>query len=109
MGRRRRVKERRRSQRLPLAIPIFTRGVDDRDKEFVEFTSTLNISAGGALLAMRRYLPPSSSVFLEIPAPPLPRVSVSPQFVRTLQANVVRVTFAYPSYLWALRFNRPLE
>lgn len=109
MQRRRRLKERRRSQRLPLAIPIFAKGADDRGQDFLEFTSTLNISATGALVAMRRYLPPSSKVLLEIPAAPLPRVSVPPQFVRTLQANLVRVIFAHPSYLWALRFHQPLQ
>ena len=105
----RRVKERRRSQRLPLAIPVFARGVDDQGKEFLEFTTTLNISASGALLAMRRLLPPRSEVLLEIPAAPLPRIAMAPQFVRSLQAHVVRVTFSDPSYLWALKFNQPLQ
>ena len=108
-GRKHRTKERRGSQRLPLAIPIFARGVDDRGKEFLEFTTTLNVSATGVLLAMRRSLPPDSKILLEIPAAPLPKVASAPEFVRTLQAQVVRVTPSQPSYLWALQFNQPLQ
>ena len=103
------VKERRRSQRLPLAIPVFARGVDDHGKEFLEFTTTLNISASGVLLAMRRSPPPSADVLLEIPAAPLPKIAVAPHFVRSLQAHVVRVTFSDPSYLWALKFDQSLQ
>ncbi len=108
-GRKRSTKERRSSQRLPLAIPIFARGVDDRGKEFLEFTTTLNVSATGVLLAMRRSLPPDSNILLEIPAAPLPKVASPLEFVRTLQAHVVRVTSSQPSYLWALQFNQPLQ
>ncbi len=103
------VKERRRWQRLAFAIPIFARGVDDTGKEFLEFTTTLNVSAGGALLVMRRPAALDSKVLLEIPAAPLPRVATTPELVRTLQARVVRVTSSQPSYLWALRFNQPLQ
>lgn len=103
------IKERRRSQRLAFAIPIFARGVDDAGKEFLEFTTTLNVSAGGALLVMRRGVALDSRILLEIPAAPLPRVATTPDIVRTLQARVVRVTFSQPSYLWALRFNQPLQ
>lgn len=105
----RRRKERRRSERLPLAVPVFARGEDDQGKEFVEFTTTLNISSGGALLAMRRYLTPSSFVTLEIPAAPLPRLSNRPKVVRTAHAQVVRVIASQPSYLWALSFKPPLS
>jgi hypothetical protein len=107
-GRKGGTKERRRSQRLPLAIPIFVRGVDERGKEFLEFTTTLNISSSGALLVMRRSLPLASKILLEIPAAPLPKVAAAPQFVRNLQAHIVRVTFSKPSYVWALQLAQPL-
>ncbi len=104
----RRSKERRRSQRLPLAVPIFARGLDDKGKEFLEFTTTLNISADGVLVAMRRYLPPDTSITLEIPAAPLPKLSSRPKLVRAIQAHVIRVTRSEPSYLWALNFSSPI-
>ena len=108
MERRRRRKERRRSERVPLAIPIFARGLDDQGKEFLEFTTTLNISSGGALVAMRRALEPGRSITLEIPAAPLPRLSDRPKLIRTLHAHILRVTPSDPSYLWALSFDAPL-
>lgn len=108
MEKRRRGKERRISQRLPLGVPIFARGLDDRGKEFLEFTTTLNVSASGALLAMRRYLAPDSTITLEIPAAPLPRLAAQPRVMRTVEAQVVRITRSEPSYLCALSFNRPI-
>ena len=107
--RKRGTKERRLSQRLPLAIPIFVRGVDEYGKEFLEFTTTLNISGSGVLLAMRRSLPGASKILLEIPAAPLPKVATAPQFVRNLPAHIVRVTFSEPAYVWALQLAQPLQ
>jgi len=107
--RKRGTKERRLSPRLPLAIPIFVRGVDEHGKEFLEFTTTLNISGSGVLLAMRRSLPLDSKILLEIPAAPLPKVAAAPQFVRNLKAHIVRVTFSEPSYVWALQLAQPLQ
>ncbi|HEV2175724.1 MAG TPA: PilZ domain-containing protein [Terriglobia bacterium] len=106
---RRPLRERRHWQRLPLPVPIFARGVDENGKEFLEFTTTLNISAGGVLLAMRRPLSPDARVFLEIPAAPLPRVAIRPQFARSLQARILRVTPSEPAYIWALRFETPIN
>jgi len=103
------IKERRQSQRIPLAIPIFVRGVDGRGKEFLEFTTTLNISGRGVLLVMRRSLPLASEILLEIPAAPLPKVAAAPQLVRNLRAHIVRVTFSEPSYVWALQLAQPLQ
>jgi hypothetical protein len=87
-------------------VPIFARGVDDHGKEFLEFTSTLNLGAGGALLAMRRPIAPAAEILLEIPAAPLPRISQVPEFIRRLPARVLRVTPSESAYLWALRFRR---
>ncbi len=108
-SRTRKARERRLSQRIPFAVPVFAKGVDDRGKEFLEFTTTLNISLGGALIAMRRYQPVSSKITLEIPAAPLPRLSAAPAVVRTMQANVIRVTPSEPSFMWALQFIEPLQ
>jgi hypothetical protein len=97
--------ERRQWQRLPLAVPVFARGLDGRGRKFLEFTATLNIGAGGALVAMRHYVPPLSEVLLEIPAAPLPRLSTDPESIRRLPAEVLRVGPARPPYLWAVRFR----
>lgn len=89
-------------------MPVFAKGIDERGKEFLEFTTTLNISLGGALIAMRRYQPVPSKITLEIPAAPLPRLATPPKIVRTVQANVIRVTPSEPSFMWALQFIEPL-
>ena len=104
-----RLKERRIAARIPLAVPVFARGTDDRGKEFLEFTTTLNVSSTGALLPMRRLLPIASKIVLEIPSAPLPKLTKPPTFVRTVGAEVVRVTASEPSFLLALKFVQPIE
>ncbi len=100
--------ERRKHQRLPLSIPVFVRGIDQDGKEFLEFATALNISAGGILLATRRSLPKSANLSLEIPVAPLPPNTVSPQSVRSLKAKLVRVTHGERCHLLGLRFSKPL-
>jgi len=100
--------ERRQWERLPLAIPVFVCGTDDRGKQFREFTTAMNISAGGALLATRRYLPVSSQISLEIPTAPLPRAGIGSDYVQSLQARLVTVTHSEQCYLCGLKFSRPL-
>jgi hypothetical protein len=65
-----RAQERRRWRRLPLAIPVFVRGVDYHGNKFQEFCALLNVSGGGALLATRISLRPGTMVSVEIPIPP---------------------------------------
>ncbi len=48
--------ERRHWARLSLAIPVFVRGINGQGREFLEFSTLLNESAGGVLLAMRKPL-----------------------------------------------------
>jgi len=101
-------RERRRWARLPLAIPVFVRGRDDRDKEFLEFATALNISAGGALVAVRRSLPPSAQVLLEVPSAPLAAAAVLPKAARVLRAKALWATHAEGYHLIGLKFARPL-
>lgn len=100
--------ERRKWARLPLAIPVFVRGRDDRGKEFLEFATALNVSAAGALVAVRRLLPPSAQLLLEIPSAPLAATAKLPKASRTLRAKCVRVTHADGYHLVGLKFSRPL-
>jgi len=100
--------ERRKWMRLPLAIPVFVRSRDDKGKEFLEFATALNVSAGGALVAVRRSLPQSSQVLLEIPSAPLAAAAALPRASRTLRARAVRVTHAEGYHLLGLKFSRPL-
>lgn len=98
--------DQRRWQRIPLAIPVFVRGVDGEGREFLEFATALNISAGGALVAMRRQLPRCTKLSLEIPVAPVP--IVMPKTVRRLRARLVRVNMHDGYQLWGLKFAATL-
>ena len=106
--RRKPEKERRKWTRLPLAIPIFVRSRDEKGKEFLEFATALNVSAGGALVAVRRSLPPTAQVLLEIPSAPLAATAALPKAARTLRARTLRISHAEGYHLLGLKFSRPL-
>jgi len=108
VAQRRSFVERRKNERVPLAVPVFVRGKDSEHKEFLEFSTALNVSAGGALLATRRFLPPFSAIVLEVPSAPLPRTKVLPRAVRRLRARIMRVTVVDGYQLWGLKFNNSL-
>ena len=98
--------ERRKWARLPLAIPVFVRSRDEKGKEFLEFATSLNVSAGGMLVAIRRTLPPIAQIRLEIPSAPV--AAMAPRAARTLNAKTLRTTPADGYYLLGLKFIRPL-
>src|SRR5690348_11908390 len=100
--------ERRKWPRLALAIPVFVRSRDEKGKEFLEFATALNVSAGGALVAVRRSLPLSAQVLLEIPSAPLATTNSFPRASRTMRAKTVRITHAEGYHLIGLKFSRPL-
>ena len=94
--------------RLPLAIPVFARGKDERGKEFTEFTTALNVSAGGLLLVVRHYLPEDSQVSVEIPSAPVPPQTAGGEIIRTLPGKVVRVKNSDRFFLLGVEFAHPL-
>jgi len=100
--------ERRRWPRLPLAIPVFVRSRAEADKEFLEFATALNVSAGGMLVAVRRSIPASAQVLLEIPSAPLAALADLPRVARNLRAKVLRMQHGEGYNLVGLKFSRPL-
>jgi c-di-GMP-binding flagellar brake protein YcgR len=100
--------ERRRWPRLPLAIPVFVRSHTEVDKEFLEFATALNVSAGGMLVAVRRSIPSAAQVSLEIPSAPLAALADLPSVTRNLRAKVLRMEHGEGYNLVALKFSRPL-
>jgi c-di-GMP-binding flagellar brake protein YcgR len=100
--------ERRQWPRLPLAIPVFVRSRPDSDKEFLEFATALNVSAGGMLVAVRRSIPSAAQVSLEIPSAPLAALAALPAVTRNLRAKVLRMQHGEGYKLVGLKFSRPL-
>jgi hypothetical protein len=95
--------------RLSLAIPVFVRGINGQDREFVELCTLLNESAGGALLAIRRPLRRGSRVSLEMPSPPALRNVKFRRTIRKFRARVVRMKPVDGWILCGLQFARPLK
>ena len=100
--------ERRKWTRLPLAIPVFVHSSAGKGKEFLEFATSLNVSAGGMLVAIRRALPAISQLRIEIPSAPVASLALLPRDTRTLRAKTLRTTPAAGYYLLGLKFLRPL-
>jgi PilZ domain len=108
LNRRKPETERRKWPRLPLAIPIFIRNSDENGKEFLEFATALNVSAGGVLVAVRRSLPLSSPVSLEIPSAPLGSGASLPKVARNFQARAIWGEHADGYQLVGLKFAQSL-
>jgi len=101
--------ERRRSERLPLGIPVFVRGFDERKQPFVEFATAWNVSSHGALVATKRYLALTKPISLDLPVGPLPPKTTGPPHVQSLSATPVCVTQSEQFYLTGLEFSKPLK
>jgi len=101
--------ERREWVRLPLAIPVFVRSRDSEGKEFLEFATAVNISAGGALIAVHRPLRPPAQVLLEVPSAPLAAAVPPAKNNKNLRAKIMRVTHGDGYHLVGLKFTHPLQ
>jgi hypothetical protein len=99
--------ERRGWDRLPISIPFFVRGTKTSGEEFLEFATALNLSAGGVLLATRRYLDPGTQISLEVPVALVNKAQL-PRSVSLLHATVLRCTPDRQYFLLGLRFDEPL-
>jgi len=99
--------ERRESNRLPISIPFFVRGRKGTGEEFLEFATALNLSAGGVLLATRRYLDPGTAVSLEIPVALVNKAQL-PRSVSLLHATVLRCIPDRQYFLLGIQFEEPL-
>jgi hypothetical protein len=102
-------KNARKWARLQLAIPVFVRARDENNQDSLEFATAMNISAGGALVVVRRSLPKSTSISLEIPSAPIGPSDGLPSSARVIQAKAVWVSHMDDYHLIGLKFKRPLS
>jgi len=102
-------KKERKWPRLQLAIPVFVRTCDGSGKDSLEFATALNISPGGALVVVRRSLPKSAPVSLEIPSAPIGPVKGLKASLRIMQAKAVWIAHLDDYHLLGLKFARHLN
>ena len=102
-------KEERKWARLHLAIPVFVRARDGNGKDCLEFATAINISPGGALVVVRRSLPKSALISLEIPSAPIGPAKGLKTSSRVMQAKAVWVRHLDDYHLLGLKFARPLS
>ena len=101
------VGERRDWDRLPIAIPFFVRGRKVTGEDFLEFATALNLSAGGVLLATRKFLEPGTELSLEVPVALVSKAQL-PRSVSLLHAIVLRCIPDRQYFLLGLQFKEPL-
>jgi hypothetical protein len=101
-------KERRKWARLQLSIPVFVRSRDESGRDLLEFATAVNVSAGGALVVVRRSLPMAALVSLEIPSAPLGPAGSLPRSSRAMRAKAVWISHLNEYHLLGLKFTRPL-
>jgi len=92
---------------VPLCFPVFLRERDRLGKNYLELTTALNVSGGGALVAVPPKLKPANLLSLEIPVPPVPSAVVAASH-RKLQARVVRTVEGEPCRFLGVEFTHPL-
>lgn len=109
MKKRAQTRDARKSARLQLAIPVFVRSQDGDGKDSLEFATAINISAGGALVVVRRSLPKSALISLEIPSVPVGPTNGLPNSSRVLRARAVWVAHLDDYHLLGVKFARPLN
>lgn len=107
MRRSERLADRREWDRLPISIPFFVRGKKDSGEEFLEFATALNLSAGGVLLATRRFLDPGTQITLEVPVALVNKAQL-PRSRSLLHATVLRCMPDRQYFLLGLQFDEPL-
>ena len=107
MRRAARLADRREWDRLPISIPFFVRGKRESGEEFLEFATALNLSAGGVLLATRRFLDPGTQITLEVPVALVNKAQL-PRSTSLLHATVLRCIPDRQYFLLGLQFEEPL-
>ena len=92
-----------------MGVPMFMRVKGNSTRSTtLDFVTAVNISAGGALIATRRYLPPGAEVTLEVPVLPMIPDSLLPSAQLKRDARVARGGMHKQMYILAMQFEEPL-
>ena len=95
--------------RVPLCVPLFVRGVDERGKSFLDLATAVNVSIGGALVAVRRHAAVEAKITLELPISPIAEFEELTGTARLMSGEIIRVDSSNRFHLWAVRFDQPLN
>jgi PilZ domain-containing protein len=95
--------------RVPMCVPLFIRGVDERGKSFLDLATAVNVSIGGALVAVRRHAAVEAKITLELPASPIAEFEELTGAARQMAGAIVRIDTGSRFHLWAVRFDQPLN
>jgi hypothetical protein len=96
----------RRWPRLSIAFPVFLHGFDAEGGSMLEFGTAVNVSAGGALVAVKR-VPKTKEVTLEMPVPPGSSPN-APTTHRIIASRIVRLHPGAEHTYLGLEFAKPL-
>lgn len=89
-----------------MPVPVFVRGLDENGGAFQEFTTALNISAGGVAFMLRhRPAKFDAPLVVEIPAAPGPHAK---EAVRRIEGVLTRIDVVLGWYLCGLQYGQPL-
>jgi c-di-GMP-binding flagellar brake protein YcgR len=102
--------DRRQYYRLPIRVPIFIKGIDNRGKEFLELTHTVNVSASGACFVSKLDLDVLADLMVSIPAPVSTDYGSLEDYDFKFPAKVVRLENGAinPSRRVSVRFSKLL-
>jgi hypothetical protein len=95
--------------RVPISVPLFVRGVDERGKSFLDLATAVNVSIGGALVAVRRHATIEARITLELPVSPIADFQELTGTARQMAGAIVRIDTGSRFHLWAVRFDKPLD
>jgi hypothetical protein len=100
--------DRRRSKRIDLQVPLFVRGRNSTDDQFMELAKTLDISAVGAFIVCPLSVIVAGTVTLTIPAPSITSNALVPSGMQPIQAKVTRRHELGDVQLIGVEFLRPI-
>ncbi len=85
------LKDKRRSRRVLVNLPVKVRGMNARGVKFEEMTHSIDLSSGGALILLKQPLSKGMGLELSLPMPPGVRKAGSSHSVYHTAAKVIRI------------------
>lgn len=100
--------ERRRWDRIPLAVPLFVSGKDAEGKEFSDLTVARDIGGGGLVFATHRTIPLRTKVAVQMPSTPWQKMLRGTPSSRIPKGRIIRVLPTESINYYAVEFTHPL-